>query len=180
MHKAKAWIFALLLVGACALAPAAHATDAAKIDRLLVLFRVPELSKRAVQGFADMLESQRAPEAMRNCYARAVSGDALVVEMRNRFSSRFAEPAVADATISFLASPAGSQFIESAFQLQDNPYALTEGNGLTPAGQRELDAFVKSPAGSRFQETVEGLEQQLQDSMFRIAGAAACGPAAAR
>ena len=177
MNKPKAWILAILLAGAPLLAPSARAAD--KIGQLLYLFEIRDLSASAVQNLIVAPGLQQSADPQQRCFANAITVDALVVEMRVKFTAIFSDPTVADATIAFMESPAGSKF--SNFKMHgDADYTLPDlSRVLTPAEQQEVAAFGNSRAGSAFSSTIEGLEPMLLDSMNLVAGRAACGSAAA-
>jgi hypothetical protein len=158
---------------------AASISKAAEIERLMVLFRVREVLKRAKdQILNDHPRFSSMPETQRECYVNMMAGEPMIEEIRQHHSTIFADPVERGQVLAFMESEIGMRLIGQIFDegIFDKTDPLA---GFSETDLAALNQFAATPGGRLF----IGIQQSRlaplqQESGLRLAQRAIkqCGP----
>ena len=156
----------VLALAAFACACPAFATDRAKLDRLMEIFHVRELSAKAIQSMLSGEGAMMMSAQQRSCMSRVFTVDAFTDEMRGHYASLFSDEAVADQTIAYFSTPAGKRLLDAVLGGATSAQLATVVRGFTAEEVKAMEQFTASPAGAQFQ-TMGSRLRPLQEASTR-------------
>ena len=157
-----------LLAFSLAVAAPAQAVDPAKIDRLMEIFRVRQMSEQVVAQLFSSESAQAMEKERRECIAGVFTADELVREMRTHYVALFTDEALADGAIDFFSHHTGQKLLEAIFAGGPKVEAAEVMKQFSAEELKELEVFASTPAGQLYSSMNVRLKPLQEASVQRL------------